>query len=158
MNTGSPAPDFTLFDTDGNEQTLSAHRGSPIVLAFFPAAFTGVCETEVCAFRDAMATFNDVGATVWGIAVDSRFTLAAFAQKNDLNFPLLSDYKRSATDAYGIRFEGLAGMDGYDVANRSVFVIDAQGNLSWQWIAESLGDEPPYDEVKAAVAALTSNT
>ncbi|MCH2138922.1 MAG: redoxin domain-containing protein [Phycisphaerales bacterium] len=157
MNIGSPVPDFTLHATDGSTVTLSEQRGVPVVLAFFPAAFTGVCETELCTFRDGMAAFNDSGATVYGIAVDSRFALAAFAEKNDINYPLLSDYARTATDAYNIRFSGLAGMDGYDVANRSVFVVDGEGNLAWQWIAESLGDEPPYDEVQAAVAACTSN-
>ena len=157
MNIGSPVPDFTLHATDGSTVTLSEQRGAPVVLAFFPAAFTGVCETELCTFRDGMAAFNDSGATVYGIAVDSRFALAAFAEKNDINYPLLSDYARTATDAYSIRFSGLAGMDGYDVANRSVFVVDAEGNLAWQWIAESLGDEPPYDEVKAAVATWRSN-
>jgi peroxiredoxin len=158
MNIETPAPDFTLYATDGETITLSEQTGTPTVLVFFPAAFTGVCETEVCTFRDAMTAFNDIGATVYGISVDSRFALAAFAAKNDLNFTLLSDYNRTATDAYGIRFAGLAGMDGYDVANRSVFVIDATGNLAWQWVAESLGDEPPYNEVQTAVSQLTAGT
>ena len=158
MNIGTPAPDFTLYATDGESVTLSEQMGTPTVLVFFPAAFTGVCETEVCTFRDAMANFNNIGATVYGISVDPRFALAAFAEKTALNFTLLSDYNRAATNAYGIRFEGLAGMDGYDVANRSVFVIDAQGNLAWQWIAESLGDEPPYNEVQVAVSELTADT
>ena len=156
MNTGTPAPDFTLYATDGSTVTLSEQTDSPTVLAFFPAAFTGVCETEVCAFRDAMAAFNDVGATVYGISVDSRFAQAAFAEKNNLNFTLLSDYNRTATDAYGIRFADLAGMDGYDVANRAVFVVDTAGNIAWQWVADSLGDEPSYDDVKNAVAECTS--
>lgn len=156
MNIGTTAPNFTLYATDGETVTLSEQTGTPTVLVFFPAAFTGVCETEMCTFRDAMAAFNDIGATVYGISVDSRFAQAAFAEKNNLNYTLLSDYNRTATDAYGIRFADLAGMEGYDVANRSVFVIDAAGNLAWQWIAESLGDEPPYDEVQAAVGALTA--
>jgi len=158
MNIGTPTPDFTLYATDGETITLSEHNDTPTVLVFFPAAFTGVCETEMCTFRDSMTAFNDIGATVYGISVDSRFALAAFATKNDLNFTLLSDYNRIATDAYGVRFAGLAGMDGYDVANRSVFVIDANGTLAWQWIAESLGDEPPYQEVQSAVSALTAGT
>ena len=158
MNIGTTAPDFTLYADDGNSITLSEQRSSPTVLAFFPAAFTGVCETEMCAFRDAIAAFNEIDATVYGISVDSRFALAAFARQNELNFSLLSDYTRSTIDAYDIRFEGLAGMDGYDVANRSVFVIDTAGTITWQWIAESLGDEPPYDEVQAAILAMKAAT
>jgi peroxiredoxin len=79
MNIETPAPDFTLYATDGETITLSEQTGTPTVLVFFPAAFTGVCETEVCTFRDAMTAFNDIGATVYGISVDSRFALAAFA-------------------------------------------------------------------------------
>jgi peroxiredoxin len=122
------------------------------VLAFFPAAFTGVCEKELCAFRDALSNFNDLGSTVLGISVDSPFSNAAFAAKNDLNFKVLSDYGRSAVSAYGIPVENFAGMDGYVAANRAVFVIDEQGHVSYEWVAPNLGTEPNYDEVKAAVA------
>lgn len=103
-----------------------------------------------------MANFNDLGVTVYGISVDSRFANAAFAEKNDLTFTLLSDYNREVTDAYGIRFNDLAGMPGYDVSNRSVFVIDGEGRLAWQWIADSLGDQPPWDDVRAAAEAANT--
>ncbi|MCH2140738.1 MAG: peroxiredoxin [Phycisphaerales bacterium] len=156
MNTGTTAPDFTLYAHDGETVTLSDHRGSTVLLAFYPAAFTGVCETELCTFRDSMANFNDLGVTVYGISVDSRFANAAFAEKNDLTFTLLSDYNREVTDAYGIRFNDLAGMPGYDVSNRSVFVIDGEGRLAWQWIADSLGDQPPWDDVRAAAEAANT--
>ena len=153
---GQPAPDFTLYADNGDQVTLSDLRGTPIVLAFFPAAFTGVCETELCSFRDSMSAYNDIEATVLGISVDSRFSNAAFVAANDLNFQILSDYTRCTIDAYGIRFSDLAGMSGYDVAQRSVFVVDAAGTVSWRWLADNPGDEPPYEEVLSAVRSLTS--
>lgn len=156
IETGQTAPDFSLYNTSGDLVSLSQYRGSPVVLAFFPAAFTGVCEQELCAFRDSMSAYNDMGTTVLGICVDSRFANAAFAQKMGLTYEILSDYTRTATDAYDVRLNSLAGMEGYDVANRCVFVIDAQGTVSWQWVADHPGTEPPYDEVQTAVQALGS--
>ncbi len=149
---GQAAPDFTLLDTGREAVSLSDLRGGKVVLAFFPAAFTGVCEKELCAFRDALSNFNDLGSTVLGISVDSPFSNAAFAAKNDLNFKVLSDYSRSAVSAYEIPVENFAGMDGYVAANRAVFVIDEQGQVAYEWVAPNLGTEPNYDEVKAAVA------
>ena len=151
---GQKAPNFSLYSDAGKTVTLSELRGAPVVLAFFPAAFTGVCEQELCTLRDSLAAFNDLGATVLGISVDSRFSNAAFAEQLGLEFRLLSDYSRSTIDAYDVRFKNLAGMEGYDSANRCVFVIDADGIVAWSWIAETPGNEPPYAEVQAAVVAL----
>lgn len=156
IDIGQPAPDFSLYASDGETVTLSELQGTPVVLAFFPAAFTGVCEAELCAFRDSMAAYEDIDATVLGISIDSRFSNAAFASAHHIEFPLLSDYTRSTIDAYDIRFPDLAGMPGYDVAQRSVFVIDATGTVVWRWLADNPGEEPPYDEVLSAVTSLTS--
>ena len=92
---GQTAPDFTLFDTARKQVTLSSLRGQQVVLAFFPAAFTGVCEKELCTFRDSMAELNGLNATVLAISVDAPFSNAGFATKNGLTFPVLSDYTRS---------------------------------------------------------------
>ncbi len=145
------APDFTLLDTGRKAVSLNDFRGGKVVLVFFPGAFTGVCTAEMCAFRDALANFNDLGAKVVGICVDSPFANGVFVAQNSLNFPILSDYKRSAVDAYGIAFDNFAGMDGYVAANRAVFVVDADGTVTYEWYAPNLGTEPNYDEVKAAV-------
>jgi peroxiredoxin len=154
IKTGQQAPDFALYDTEGNIVKLSDLRGKPVVIAFFPAAFTGTCQTELCSFRDAMSGFNDVGAMMIGISVDSRFANAAFAKANDINFPILSDYNRETIGAWDLVFPGLAGMAGYDVARRSVYVIDIDGTVSWCWLSDAPPEEPPYDEVKKAVTAI----
>lgn len=151
---GSDAPDFTLPDHKREAVTLSEQRGKNVVLAFFPAAFTGVCEKELCTFRDSIAAFNDLDAAVYGIAVDAPFSNAAFAERNNLNFPILSDYARAAVRAYDIAHDDFAGMTGYTAAKRSVFVVDKQGKLQYAWVADNPGQEPNYDEVKAAVEKL----
>ncbi len=153
---GSKAPDFTLPNTKREAVHLESLRGSPVVLAFFPAAFTGVCEKELCTFRDALATFNDLHARVLGIAVDAPFSNAAFAEKNGLNFDILSDYARAAVTAYDVAHDDFAGMSGYTAAKRSVFVIDGEGVIRYRWVAPNPGVEPDYAEVKAAVAKLGS--
>ena len=147
------APDFTLFDTDRKERSLKDFAGRKLILAFFPGAFTGVCQKELCTFRDAMTNFNQMGAQVLGISVDAPFANAAFASQNDLNFPLLSDYTRAASKAYGGVHDDFAGMRGYSAAKRSVFVLDGNHTVKYAWISENPGAEPPYEDVKKAVAA-----
>lgn len=146
------APDFTLHRTKTETVTLSSLRGQKVVLAFFPAAFTGVCEKELCTFRDSLADLNDLNATVLGISVDGPFANIAFADKNDLNFPILSDYGREVTRAYDVAMDDFAGLTGYTVSKRAVFVVDEAGNVSYKWIGPHPGVEPSYDEVKAALA------
>lgn len=154
LEINAQAPDFSLLDTARKPVTLSGLRGQTVVLAFFPAAFTGVCQKELCSFRDSLAAFNQVNATVLGICVDAPFSNAAFAEKNGLNFPVLSDYQRTAVRAYGVAHDDFAGMTGYTAARRSVFVIDGEGVIRYAWGAPNPGVEPDYDGVLKAVAAL----
>ncbi len=151
---GTQAPDFSLVDTENEAHSLADHRGRKLVIAFFPAAFSGVCDTEMCAFRDSLAELNDMDADVVGISVDPRFSNKEFATKHRLNFPILSDYKREAITAYDVVHDGFGGMEGYTAATRSVFVVDEDGTISWVWVAPSPPTEPDYDDVKAAVRAL----
>ncbi len=147
----APAPGFTLLDTNRKAVSLSDFKGQKVVVAFFPAAFTGVCTKEMCTFRDSMAALNDLNATVLAISADAPFSNGAFATQNGLNFPVLSDYNRETIAAYGVALENFAGMAGYTAAQRSVFIVDAEGTLSYSWIAPNPGVEPDYDAVKAAL-------
>ncbi len=159
LEPGARAPSFTLHDGERTERTLAEFRGRPLVIAFFPAAFTGVCEKELCTFRDALARLDEqqLDAAVVGVSVDAPFTNAAFAARNQLSFPLLSDYRREAVRAYGVAHEDFAGMQGYTAAKRSVFVVDAEGTIAYAWIAPNPGVEPDYEAVRQAVAALAAN-
>lgn len=155
---GSPAPNFDLFDHARQRVSLDGLRGKTVVLAFFPAAFTGVCEKELCSFRDSLAALNSLNATVLGVSVDAPFANKAFADKNGLNFPLLSDYAREAVRAYGVAHDDFANLPGYTAAKRSVFVIDPAGVVRYAWVAPNPGVEPNYDEVKAAVQQIGASS
>lgn len=152
---GSKAPSFSLLDTDGNEFNSSSLAGKKAVIAFFPAAFSGVCAEELCTFRDALADYSALDAEVLGVSVDGRFANGAFRDANNLPFPILSDYKQSAIADYDVVWPDFAGMDGYTAARRSVFVIGSDGNISWKWLSDVPSDLPPFDEVKSAVEAAS---
>lgn len=153
---GDTAPNFTLVNSDGHKDvSLSDYAGKNVVLAFFPAAFSGVCQTELCTFRDSLASFESLDAQVIGISVDPPMAQKAFADQNGVNFPVLSDLHNAAIKDYGLEFENFAGVEGYTVARRSVFVIGKDGKVSWEWLADSPGNEPPYSDVEAAVKALS---
>jgi peroxiredoxin len=148
---GASAPEFSLLDNARQAVTLEGLRGSKVVLAFFPAAFTGVCEKELCTFRDSLAELNGLNAKVLGISVDAPFSNAAFATKTNLNFPILSDYTRATVNAYGVAHENFAAMPGYTAAKRSVFIVDEKGTVTYEWVAPNPGVEPDYEAVKAAL-------
>ena len=150
---GKPAPEFTLFNSKKEQVSLASFRGKRVVIAFYPAAFTGVCEKELCTFRDHLTSFNDANAQVLGISVDMPFSNAAFAGKTGATFPLLSDVHREATRAYGVSWPNFAGIAGLEVANRSVFVVDESGTVVYEWIAPNPGVEPDYAAVKASLGA-----
>ena len=98
---GSKAPEFSLTNQDREAVTLSGLKGKPVVLAFFPAAFSGVCTKELCTFRDSMAQLGKAQAQVFGVSVDTFFTLKAFQDQQKLTFPLLSDFNKTAIRDYG---------------------------------------------------------
>jgi len=140
------APDFTLTAQDKSSVTLSEERGGRVILAFYPAAFTGVCTKEMCTFSDGMASLESSGVSVLGISVDAPFSNAAFAEANGITFPLLSDVHREATEAYGITLGDFV-IPGYTVAQRSVFVVESDGRIGYAWVAENPGMEPDYEAV-----------
>ena len=150
--TGSIAPDFTLPNQDREPVTLSKQRGRPVVLAFFPAAFSSVCQKELCTFRDALSKLNKVNAQVYGISVDTFFALKAFADQQHLTFPLLSDFNKQVIRDYGVFNEDMIGLKG--IAKRAVFVLDKNGVVRHREVLDDARNEPDYDKVYKAVAAL----
>ena len=146
---GDSAPNFTLKNTSKDDISLSDYAGKTVILAFYPGAFTGVCDKEMCAFQDSMGKLNDANAVVLGISVDSPWANAEFARKYELEFTLLSDVDRDVVTMYDATFTGLGGIEGYVSANRVVVIIDKDGVVQYRWDAESPGIEPNYDEVIA---------
>jgi peroxiredoxin len=152
VDVGSKAPDFTLTSQDRQPVTLSGLRGKPVVLAFFPAAFSSVCQKEMCTFRDSMARLGKADAQVYGISVDTFFTLKAWQDQQQLNFPLLSDFNKEVIRDYGVFNEDMIGLKG--IAKRAVFVIDKDGVVRHREVLEDARNEPDYEKVFGALASL----
>jgi glutaredoxin-dependent peroxiredoxin len=149
---GTNAPDFTLPNQDRQPVTLSGLRGSPVVLAFFPAAFSSVCTKELCTFRDSLARLNAANTQVFGISVDTFFALKAFQTDQKLTFPLLSDFNKQVIRDYGVFNEDMVGLKG--IAKRAVFVIDKDGVVRHREVLDDARNEPDYEQVFGALAAL----
>jgi peroxiredoxin len=153
VEVGAKAPDFTLPNQDREPITLSEQlvRG-PVVLAFFPAAFSSVCQTEMCKLRDSADALNKVKAKVLGISVDTFFTLKAWGEQNNLNFPLLSDFNKDVIAKYGVLNPDMIGLK--NIAKRSVFVIDKGGVVRHREVLEDARNEPNYDKVTQTLASM----
>jgi peroxiredoxin len=153
LQVGQPAPSFTLFDTNKQQVSLSSFAGKNVLLLFFPQAFTSVCTVELCAVRDHIALYNNANAEVLGISVDSVFTLIRYKEDQNLNFPLLSDFNKEASIAYGSLYETFAfGMKG--VSKRSAFVVDKTGNIAYAEVLENAGEQPNFEAIQAKLAEL----
>jgi peroxiredoxin len=157
VDVGSKAPDFTLTNQDRQAVTLSEQRGRPVVLAFFPAAFSSVCEKELCTLRDWLAGLNAMSAAkgnaqVYGISVDTFFTLKAFHDQQKFTFPLLSDFNKQVIRDYGVFNEDMIGLKG--IAKRAVFVVDKDGTLRYREVLEDARNEPDYNKLYASLTAL----
>ena len=151
---GEAAPEFTLKNTSKEAVSLADYRGKTVVIAFYPGAFTGVCDKEMGAFQDNLAKLNGSSATVIGISVDSPWANAEFARKYNLEFELLSDLDRTVVEAYDAKFVGLGGLEGYVSANRVVIIIDKEGLIQHRWVAENPGVEPDYDAIVTLAESL----
>ena len=153
VDVGAKAPDFTLHNQDRQDVTLSNElKKGPVVLAFFPAAFSSVCHQEMCTFRDSTPDLNKVNANVLGVSTDTFFTLKAWGDQLKLNFPLLSDYNKDVIRQYGVVNPDMIGLK--DIAKRAVFVIDRNGVVRHREVLEDARNEPDYGKVKQMLASL----
>jgi len=154
VKVGDAAPDFILVDTDRKPRKLSEFRGQNVVLAFYPGAFTSVCKKEMCTFRDSLARLEGLNALGVGVSVNDPWSNTGFKEVNMLNFPLLSDYNREVIKRYGVELNNFAGLKGYTVAKRSVFVLDKDGMVRYSWISEDPGVEPNYSEIEEVLKKI----
>jgi peroxiredoxin len=151
---GEKAPDFSLPDIDLKLRSLRDFDGQKVVLAFFVGAFTSVCTKEMCAFRDSMARLIDLKAQVVGISVNDPFSNKGFAEKNRLSFPILSDVNREVVKLFNLELPDFAGIKGYSVAKRSIFVLDRKGIVRYAWITENPAVEPDYGKIEKVLAEI----
>ena len=155
LRVGHRVPDFTLPDSDKKERELSEFvRNGNTVVAFFPFAFSGTCDREMCTFRDNIAELRNLHSQVVGISVDSLYTLKVFGQTYGIDFPLLSDFNKKVSRAYGVLQDSWVSFGYRGVSKRAVFVVDRKGVLRYRWIADVPADEPPYDRVTEVLTKL----
>ena len=153
IETGQKAPDFSLYDSEKKKFTLTDFRGKNVVLLFFPFAFTSVCTKELCSVRDNIGEYTKLNAKVFGISVDSHYTLARYKQDQNINFSLLSDFNKEVSSAYGILYEKF-GLDMKGVSKRSAFVIDKDGVVRYAEVLQNAAETPNFETIQATLASL----
>ncbi|HPI38407.1 MAG TPA: peroxiredoxin [Ignavibacteriaceae bacterium] len=153
IKVGDKAPEFTLKNQNTEDVSLSSFKGKNVVLLFFPFANTGVCTKEMCTMRDNYSRYTALNAQILGVSVDSPFSLKMWEEKNNLNFPLLSDFNKEVCKAYGAIHDVFAPgkFDYMGVAKRSAFVIDKNGLIKYAEVLDNPGEEPNYEKIKEAL-------
>lgn len=153
LKKGDPAPAFTLFNTDKQEVTLDSFKGKNLVIHFFPQAFTGTCTTQLCTVRDAIHLYHNDKVDVVAISVDSAFSLGKFKEAQNINFPLLSDFNRTASPEYVGYYDKFAmGMKG--VARRGAFVVDKDGIIQYAEVLETPSELPNFEAINETLKTL----
>ena len=154
LKKGDKAPNFTLVSSDKSEVSLKDYEGKNVVVLFFPLAFTGVCTAELCSMRDDIATYNNMNTDILAISVDSPFSLGKFKEEQNLNFPLLSDFNKEVSRAYGALYEDFVlGLKG--VSKRSAFVVDKNGTIRYAEVLENAGELPNFVAVRETLNNLS---
>ena len=149
LQPGAPAPAFELADNQGAKVTLTGLRGNPVVLAFYPADWSPVCGDQMALYNEVLPVFQDLGAAILGVSVDSRWCHGAFAENRRLRFPLLADFepKGAVARSYG------AYRDPDGTSERALFVIDGKGVIRWSYLSP-IGANPGADGILEALEAL----
>lgn len=149
---GTPAPDavLTLRDSRTTVALSDYQGGGPLVLLFYPMAFSSTCTEELCAVAENYVRYETLGATVVALSVDSPYVNARFAEECRASFPFLSDFNRTASRAYDVLRPALGVLE--EVSERAAFVIDSDGVITYSWVGEHPGVFPPLKEIEEAVA------
>ena len=153
IHIGDTAPDFTLFNTEKQAISLSSYHGKNVVVLFFPLAFTSTCTAELCGVRDDISNYGKMDAEVLAISVDSLFSLVKFKEEQSLNFNLLSDFNKTASQAYDSLYDTFV-LEMKGVSKRSAFLIDREGVIRYAEVLESAGDVPNLDALKEILKTL----
>ena len=153
IEVGQKAPDFTLYDSEKKQITLSEQKGQNVLLLFFPLAFTSTCTKELCSVRDNINLYNNSNAKVFGISVDSLHTLAKYKAEQSLNFTLLSDFNKEVSSEYGSLYEAF-GYNMKGVSKRSAFVIDKSGIICYAEVLENASEIPDFERIQQTLSQL----
>ena len=148
VEVGERAPGFEIPDTELKMRTLQEFAGKKVIVSFFVAASSPVCETELCTFRDSQSELASMGAQVVAISNDGPFANKAFAEKNGIGFPVLADYTSRTIKDYGVLMPDLLHIKGYNAAKRSVFVVMEDGTVGYKWVSDDPLKEPDYGKIR----------
>src|SRR5580704_14917541 len=151
IEVGQVAPGFALYDSGKNKVEPLANQDKTVLLLFFPLAFTSVCTKELCNIRDNIASYNHLNALVYGISVDSLYTLAKFKEEQRLNFPLLSDFNKEVSAAYGCLYERF-GFEMKGVSKRAAFVIGKKQIVKYAEVLEEATKIPDFQSIMQVLA------
>jgi peroxiredoxin len=155
LSIGDKAPDFTLFDSDKQPCTLSDLQGKKnVLLLFFPMAFTGTCTKELCSVRDDIGKYDNASTEVFGISVDSVFTLEKYKSEQAFNYRLLSDFNKSASEGYDTIYSSFTDMAMKGVSKRSAFIIDKDGVIQYAEVLENAGEIPDFSAIDKKLEEL----
>jgi peroxiredoxin len=154
MTVGQEAPDFSLYNSEKTKVNLSELRGRPVMLLFFPLAFTSTCTAELCDVRDQMTLYNNFEVTVFGISVDSVYTLAKYKEDQRINFQLLSDFNKEVSTKYNSLYQKF-GFDMEGVSKRAAFLIDREGVIQYSEILENASELPNFVALKEEIRRIT---
>lgn len=147
------APDFKLQNTNKDFVQLSDFKGERnVLILFYPLAFSGTCTAELCSTRDNLKIYESFNAEVLGISIDSFFVQKAFKDSQNLNFTILSDFNKTASESYGILYEDFYGMKG--VSKRSAFVVDKKGVVKYAEVLEDASEIPNFNAIQEVLAGL----
>lgn len=152
LKQGDKAPDVTLPSHTGQQVSLAElWSRQPVVVLFFPLAFTSTCTEELCTVGNDLAAYQELDAQPVAISVDSPFVLARFRQECGADYPFLSDFNREATEAFGVLRTAPVGPGLRNAADRAAFVVGRDGTVAYAWHSTNPGLLPPFDEIKDAL-------
>ncbi|MDB4949739.1 MAG: alkyl hydroperoxide reductase/Thiol specific antioxidant/Mal allergen [Gemmatimonadetes bacterium] len=155
LKKGDPAPDVTLPSSTGGQVSLaSLWKEQPLVVLFFPLAFTSTCTKELCTVGDDLGAYTSLGGQVVAVSVDSPFVLDRFRKETGAGYAFLSDFNRKASEGFRVLRDGAIGPGLLGASDRAAFVVGRDGRVAYAWHDTNPGLLPPFDEIKAALEAL----
>jgi glutaredoxin-dependent peroxiredoxin len=156
LKPGDVSPDVTLPSHDLEPVSLASFRGvRPVVLLFFPLAFTSTCTRELCTVGEDLDSYSGLDAQVLAVSVDSPFVLQRFRNECRAEYPFLSDFNREAMRAFGVERAGPLGPGLHGASDRAAFVIDRDGRIAYAWHSTTPSLLPPFEEIKDALRRLS---
>ncbi len=153
LKPGDKAPDFTLRASDKSQVNLKDFQGKNVLLLFYPLAFTGVCTKELCLMRDSLADYENLGAQLLAISVDSIYVLDRWKKEEGFNFPMLSDFNKSVSKKYDVLYKTFV-FEMKGVSKRSAFVIDGEGIIRYAEVLENAGEMPNFEVIRKTLKGL----